>query len=233
MCGRFSLTKTEIQLEERFDASFYTEDVKRWMPNYNASPTNGMPVITNLDTKHIRLFHWGLIPSWSKDPKMSFSTINARVETLEERATFKGLLETQRCIVPADGYYEWKTEGKKKIPYRIEMKDKSVFAMAGLWAKWKSPEGVLVQSFTVITHPASEPMRTLHERMPTMLPLSAERKWLDSKLTTNDLLELVKPIDFDALNIYRVSDKVSSAHNNFPELLEPFSPEEPTQLSLF
>ena len=175
----------------------------------------------------------GLIPSWSKDPKMSFSTINARVETLEARATFKGLISTQRCLVPADGYFEWKTEGKKKIPHRISRKDKEPFAMAGLWAKWKSPEGNIVNSFTVITHPASEPMRVLHERMPTILPREIERNWLDNTIETAELLSLVKAIDFETLDIYRVSDKVGSVHNNSPELIEPYSPDEPTQLTLF
>ena len=123
MCGRSSLTKTEKEIEERFNATFYSDELERYnpLPNYNAAPSHMMPVITNQDPDHIHLYRWGLIPFWAKDEKIGYKMINARVETLMEKSAFKNAAKHRRCLVPMDGFYEWKKEGKTKTPYLIRL----------------------------------------------------------------------------------------------------------------
>ena len=141
MCGRSSLTKTEKEIEERFKATFYSEELERYnpLPNFNVAPTHMHPVITSQDPNHFHLFKWGLVPFWSKDNKSGAKMINARIETIAEKTAFKSLLNSKRCIVPMDGFYEWKTEGKNKVPFRIVTKDQAIFAVAGLWDCWNLP----------------------------------------------------------------------------------------------
>src|SRR5690606_13834509 len=134
MCGRSSLTVTEKELEARFNASFYSEDLERYnpIPNYNMAPSQLLPVIPHADPDHINLYRWGLIPFWAKDEKIGYKMINARSETVAEKAAFRQALAQRRCLWPIDGYYEWMTKGKEKIPYRVVMKNKAVYSIAGL-----------------------------------------------------------------------------------------------------
>lgn len=134
MCGRSSLTKTEKELEERFNATFYSDTLVQYnpLPNYNVAPSHYLPVITNQDTSHFQALRWGLIPSWAKDKKIGYKMINARIETLFEKSTFKQAVSKRRCLVPADGFYEWQkiTNQKGKIekqPYHIKTTDQEVF----------------------------------------------------------------------------------------------------------
>lgn len=134
MCGRFTISKTEEELERRFAATFYTKVLEA---RYNIAPTRRTPVITDADPDHIQAYRWGLVPFWAKDPGIGARMINARIETVGEKPAFRSAFRKRRCLVLADGWYEWKLIGKRKQPFRILRKDREAFAMAGLWESWK------------------------------------------------------------------------------------------------
>ena len=237
MCGRSSLTKTEKELEARFQATFYSEDLERYnpIPNYNVAPTHMHPVIGNNDPTHFRPMRWGLIPFWAKDKKVGYKMINARIETIEDK-TFKNALEKRRCIVPFDGFYEWQTEGKKKKPYRIIVEHGKLFAIAGLWEKWTSPEGEIVESFTLITQPANTMMSKIHDRMPAILLPGQEKLWIDPTLSAKEALQLIIPYPDESMQAYPVDARVGKVSENDAALIEEWV--EPTnpkmdQLDLF
>lgn len=223
MCGRASLTKVEKELEKRFNASFYQEDIERYnpLPNYNVAPTNYLPVITNEDPDHFRPFRWGLVPFWAKDEKIGYKMINARVETLDEKPSFRQALHKRRCLVPFDGFYEWQKTDGSKTPFFIHRKDGGLFSMAGLWEKWHDPKtGKDLYTFTLITLDASPLIGKLHDRMPAMLLPEEEQLWLDKETTATDALKLIHPYPDDLLEIYPVSTRVNNVRNNDPSLLE-------------
>jgi putative SOS response-associated peptidase YedK len=222
MCGRSSLTKTERELEERFKSTFYSEDLERYnpIPNFNVAPSHRMPIITNQDPGHFRPLRWGLIPFWAKDPKIGYKMINARIETIQEK-TFRTALDKRRCLIPMDGYYEWKTIGKQKKPYRIVVQGGQLFAMAGLWEKWRSPAGEWIESYTIITQAASEKLATIHDRMPAILLPDQEKLWIDPSLSSSDALSLIIPYPDDGIDSYPVSDRVGKVTENDADLIKP------------
>ena len=221
MCGRSSLTKTEKEIEKRFHATFYSEELERYnpLPNYNVAPGSYHPVITNQDPEYIHLYKWGLIPFWAKDKKIAYSMINARAETLMEKPAFKNAFKHNRCIVPLDGFYEWKNINGQKIPYRILTSDQAIFSAAGLWDKWVSPEGEIIFTFTIITVEANAFMQNLHDRMPAILFPEEEKIWLDNSIKEGDLKSLLDPYPSELTTAYRVSKEVNNARNNYPELI--------------
>lgn len=223
MCGRSSLTVTEKELEKRFNASFYSEDLERYnpLPNFNMAPTQNLPVITDADPDHINLYRWGLIPFWAKDEKIGYRMINARMETVAEKPAFRQAFRQRRCLWPVNGYYEWIARGKEKIPYRVILKDKGVYSLAGLWETWKNEQGEKVFSFTILTQPATPSMEFLHHRMPVILPREMELDWLDPDLDPEDFLHNLPPFGTDQLEIYRVSQEVNNVRNNRRELIAP------------
>jgi len=223
MCGRSSLTVTEKELEKRFNASFYSEDLERYnpLPNFNMAPTQNLPVITDADPDHINLYRWGLIPFWAKDEKIGYRMINARMETVAEKPAFRQAFRQRRCLWPVNGYYEWIARGKEKIPYRVILKDKGVYSLAGLWETWKNEQGEKVFSFTILTQPATPSMEFLHHRMPVILPREMELDWLDPNLDPEDFLHNLPPFGTDQLEIYRVSQEVNNVRNNRRELIAP------------
>lgn len=218
MCGRISLTKAIEFVEQRFKVK-YTGD-REWSIYYNGAPSQYLPVITNENPEQIQLFRWGLIPSWSKQPETKYSMINAKAETLDKKRSYKGPFEKRRCLVIADGFYEWKKTGKNKQPYRIRLADESLFAFAGLYEIWKNEEQVL-PSFTIITTKPNAVMENIHNRMPVILPSDVERRWLDQSLDTDELKTLLKPYPKDDLHAYPVSRLVNNPKNNQPEVLQP------------
>lgn len=223
MCGRSSLTVTEKELEKRFNASFYSEDLERYnpLPNFNMAPTQNLPVITDADPDHINLYRWGLIPFWAKDEKIGYRMINARMETVAEKPAFRQAFRQRRCLWPVNGYYEWIARGKEKIPYRVMLKDKGVYSLAGLWETWKNEQGEKVFSFTILTQPATPSMEFLHHRMPVILPREMELDWLDPDLDPEDFLHNLPPFGTDQLEVYRVSQEVNNVRNNRRELIAP------------
>lgn len=214
MCGRFSFADFE-GIEERFQIE--TPTLK---PNYNVAPSQEVAMILNNGSNHLALFKWGLIPYWAKDPSIGHKLINARAETVDEKPSFKTCLQRRRCLIVADGFYEWKKEGSTKRPHRITLKDQGLFGFAGLWDTWKSPTGELVNSCTIITTTPNELMEPLHNRMPVILPRDVEQVWLDQSITDSHLLKsLLTPYPADQMMAYEVSPFVNSVKNNGPECL--------------
>ena len=222
MCGRSSLTVTEKELEKRFNATFYSDDLERYnpLPNFNVAPTHMHPVMTNLDQDHLQFFRWGLIPFWAKDKKVGYKMINARKETLLEKSTFKNAVNKKRCIVPFDGFYEWKKTEDGKQPYRIVTTDTEIFSVAGLWERWKSPEHEDIYSFTLITQEPNELMADIHNRMPAILRPDQERDWLDMNIPSEDAIQMLQPYPSELMNAYPVAKRVGNVRENDEELIQ-------------
>lgn len=221
MCGRYTIIAKAEEIEKRFNV----EVPESYNPRYNAAPTQILPVITNQNPEGLSFFHWGLIPSWAKDKSISSKLINARSETLTEKASFKNAVKHRRCLVLADGFYEWKKSTKKsKIPYRILLTSKQLFAFAGLWEEYEDNDQKIVHTFTIITTSANTVLSKIHDRMPVILNPENEKSWLDSELTTEDRLNLLKPYDETKIEYYTISPHVNSVSNDFPQLIDPAPP---------
>ncbi len=208
MCGRFTITVT-IGLPERFGASHCEGSL---FPRYNIAPSQPVPVITHPfgTVRECREMTWGLIPSSTKDPAHSPRPINARAETLHERPSFRPLLSSRRCLIPATGFYEWVKSGKASVPYYIHRKDGGLFAFAGLWDAWKAPDGFFRKTFTVITTRPNPLVTRYHDRMPAVLLPENEARWLDFMApSNNEIKELLSPYPEEYLTAYRVSQAVN------------------------
>jgi putative SOS response-associated peptidase YedK len=219
MCGRFSLTVNEAELNERF---LLSGGIAPYEARYNCAPTQSLAVITNTNRNHISYFRWGLVPSWAKDVKISAKMINVRAETILEKASFRNAFSSRRCLIPATSFFEWKQE-KVKTPHVIKLVGGEIFSMAGIWEEWKSPEGTVVTSFSIITTEANSLMQPLHHRMPVILSKQNENSWL-SDLPQIELIKLLQPCPDEWLDIYPVSSLVNSPKNDVPEILTPVSP---------
>jgi putative SOS response-associated peptidase YedK len=222
MCGRSSLTKTEKQLEERFNATFYSDELEQYnpLPNFNVAPTHMQPVITSDESNKFHIYRWGLIPSWAADEKVGYNMINARIESLTEKNSFKKLVSSNRCIVPMDGFYEWKTEGKNKQPFRIISTENEVFSVAGLHDSWKTPHGEVIHSYTIITLPSNEFMSQIHDRMPAILSIDGEKSWLETTGETEQLLTILESYPSKKMSMYPVSKKVGNVKEKGKELID-------------
>jgi len=231
MCGRYTIVADANVLQARFEAQVSNEYRKQ----YNAAPTQLLPVITSEEPKGLSYFFWGLIPSWSKNKAISAKLINARAESLLQRVSFSTALKSRRCIVPADGFYEWKQVSKRgRIPYRFTLKDERIFSFAGLWDEFDDENNERIHTFTIITTAPNELVRGFHDRMPAILSTEGEKKWLDQHSDEENLLSLLKPFEANAMNAYAVSSKVNNTANNGPELLKPAPPADQFgNLSLF
>lgn len=219
MCGRYSFAPDLKIVNEHYDITVNNGDIG---PNYNCAPSQRLPVISNDDKGKISHYSWGLIPFWAKDKSIGYKLINARGETLTEKGSFKHAFKRRRCLVPADAFYEWKKmEGsKEKIPYRIFLPEQPVFSMAGIWEQWKSPEGEMIRSFSIITISPNELMAEIHNRMPVILPAEAENIWLESG-DQDELMELIKPYPAKKMDAYRISTLVNSPKKNSEEIIRP------------
>ena len=213
MCGRFSLTANEAELNLRFELEGGTAP---YVPRYNGAPTQLMAVITNENPLKLSFCRWGLIPPWAKDISIGNKMINARAETITEKASFRSPLFSKRCLVPADGFYEWQQDASKQ-PYRIFVKGNPIFSMAGLWERWKSPEGMVIESFNIITAEANSFMKPIHNRMPVILKQEDEKTWLGSK-NPAEILSLLKPYAPEDMDAFPVSKLVNSPRNDTPEI---------------
>jgi putative SOS response-associated peptidase YedK len=219
MCGRFTLTTDLDDLAERF--SFSTTKLS-FKPRYNIAPSQQVLTVIDAEERRAGLLRWGLIPSWAKDPSMGDRMINARAETVAEKPSFRRALQKRRCLVLADGFYEWKAEGKKKAPMYITLKNHKPFGFAGLWETWKSPEGETIHSCTIITTTPNALMESIHNRMPVILPRAAEAAWLDRSIEAPErLLPLLVPYPAKDMDAYAVSLAVNSPRNDSPACIEP------------
>ena len=228
MCGRFTLHHSLEELEERFDAHPLTRAVAT--PRYNIAPTQDILVVTQNGARHLQEYHWGLIPSWAKDPAIGSKMINARAETLAEKPSFRTALSRRRCLIPADGFYEWQNPaadlpaGKKsaKTPMHIRLQDGALFAFAGLWDEWHAADGSLLRSCTIITTAPNAVTAPIHDRMPVILRPDDEAQWLDPSVKdASALLPLLVPYPADAMEAYAVSRSVNIPTFDDPGLIAP------------
>jgi putative SOS response-associated peptidase YedK len=187
-------------------------------PRYNIAPSQ--PVVTIRQDAHepirkLSTMRWGLVPSWAKDPSIGYKTINARSETVATTASFREPFKSHRCLVPADGFYEWKREGKTKQPYCFEVNDGELFAFAGLWERWKSPQGEVVESCTIITTTPNPLLADIHDRMPVILSPDDYDLWLDPAFRNMaSVSEMLKPFDASQMKRYPVSTRVNQVQND-------------------
>ncbi|HRI26897.1 MAG TPA: SOS response-associated peptidase [Chitinophagales bacterium] len=219
MCGRYTLTAKEEELKSVFEL---TTIAQPYTPVYNVCPTMLMPVITNTEPHVLQFYRWGLIPKWAKDKRIGAKMINARAETLAEKPAFKHALHHARCLVPANGYFEWLTHGKTKTPYCITTCPDGLMAFAGLWAVWQNEANVheTISSFTIITVPAQPSIAHIHNRMPLVLMPQQYRLWLSDVAKPADVLELLRTPDTMNVAFYEVGKQVNyAAHNSLDVLL--------------
>jgi putative SOS response-associated peptidase YedK len=218
MCGRFTLDPT-TKLFERFKIDNRLDGLTA---RYNIAPSQDVPVIIRQSPNRIVMMRWGLIPHWAKDESIGSKMINARAETITEKPSFKRLLPSKRCIVPASGYYEWqKTEGNGKQPFYIHDADDAYLPFAGLYTTWKNPEGQEIHSFTIITTSPTVNLQAIHDRMPVILEPDAEDVWLNPDVTDpGALTPLLHPYTIRALDFYPVSKAVNRAGVDSRELIQ-------------
>ncbi|NJS09543.1 MAG: SOS response-associated peptidase [Microcoleus sp. CSU_2_2] len=220
MCGRFTLNTSAKIIAEFFKLS-EVPDIK---PRYNIAPTQSVATVTVDGEKMQRQFQfmrWGLIPSWAKDLKIGSHTINARSETVAEKPAFRSAIKHRRCLIIADGFYEWQPQGKKKQPYYFQMANNEPFAIAGLWENWRSPEGENIVSCSIITTAANETVQPVHDRMPVILPSGDWEQWLDPSINNSQqVLPLLKPYDPAAMKANAVSAIVNNPTRESPECIQ-------------
>jgi len=218
MCGRYSLLCID-DLGKRFRI---TNPVIGFRSHFNIAPESEQPVIVNDNGNTIVRMRWGLIPSWAKDPTIGQRLINARAETIVEKPAFRSLVKNHRCLVPASGFFEWKKEGVHKVPYYIKLIGEPQFSLAGLYDSWKAPDNTIVRSFTIITTRPNELIARVHNRMPVILLKEYEDRWVTSfPLNPSDLSSLLVPYPSNAMEMYRVSDRVNVPSNDTPDVIEP------------
>jgi putative SOS response-associated peptidase YedK len=211
MCGRFTLHTPTAQIEE----AFHLHSGLELKPRYNIAPSQDIPIIRDTENeREMAMARWGLIPGWSKESRSKYSTINARIESVAEKPTYRTPFKKRRCLIPADGFYEWKTVNGIKIPHHIRMKNSKVFAFAGLWDHWEDEEGS-IESCTIIVMPSNEVMKPVHERMPAIIAPAHYDLWLDSRIVDKqEIMHYLSPGPSSQLTAYPVSTWVNTPKNN-------------------
>lgn len=219
MCGRFVLAVSPNQLALEFGL----ENVPEVPPNYNVAPTQTVVAITNEAPDQLSFLRWGLVPSWSKDLSMAAKMINARSETVEEKPSFRTAFKRRRCIIPANGFYEWqKRDDGKKVPLYIHLQDRDVFGLAGLWEVWRDAEGDDIRTCAILTTEANDFIKPIHDRMPVILHREDYADWLTPGDAAPALLKsLLRQYEADRLVAYEVSKAVNRAGYSAPELIQP------------
>ena len=223
MCGRFTLVAPGDAIAELF----HITDTPDIQPRYNIAPTQPV-VAVRISPKNkereLTHFHWGLIPFWAKDPSYGSRMINARSETAAEKASFRNAIRYRRCLVPADGFYEWQKIDGRKQPVRIQRKDGGVFAMAGLWEQWQSRDGSEIESCTLLTTEPNELLTQVHNRMPVILSPDNFDLWLDTAVqNADDVQHLLRPYPGEDMRFYPVSTHVNNPRNEDPLCIEPLT----------
>lgn len=221
MCGRFTLTVDTGQLQEAFSWLDIQGEIK---PRYNIAPSQPVAVVPNDGKNQLDFFVWGLIPSWAKDPQIGNRLINARSETLGEKPSFRAAYRRRRCLVLADGFYEWRKEpgSKSKTPMFVQMESRDPFAFAGLWENWHSSDGSEILSCTIITTEPNSLLKRIHNRMPVILPRDGYNRWLDpQEKEPAQLADLLQPYPAEEMIAYPVSRLVNSPNNEDPACIRP------------
>ena len=214
MCGRYRLSRRKQLVEEYFDAPGDGD----WSPRYNMAPTQPVPVIRQHPEEPKRVFslmHWGLVPSWAKDISGSARMINARSETAATKPAFRDPLRFRRCLIPTDGFYEWRRTGATKQPFCFEINEGGLFAFAGLWDGWRNPRGEWLKSCSILTTTPNAVTAPIHDRMPVILKKNDYDLWLDPGMTNVEALaDLLKPLDANLMRSYAVSARINHVAND-------------------
>jgi putative SOS response-associated peptidase YedK len=236
MCGRYSISKIQKTIEKALTDSLGATFTFDFSPVYNAAPSMDLPVIVNESPDRIVPYRWGLIPFWAKDEKIGYKMINARRETLLEKPSFKTAARKKRCLVLADGYYEWqkRPDKKTKQPYWIQPTDQDLFAFAGIWDEWTDKQtGEVVRSFSVITTQPPDSIAHIHDRMPVILEADHREAWLSDGLKDDDIQALLDGYKGSKMDFYPVSTEVNSPANNTESVIEPLKEKGGEQATLF
>ncbi len=224
MCGRFVVMADPEHIQLTFELDQVSGEVK---PNYNVAPTQSIATVVQHDgARGLEFMRWGLIPVWAKGEATGTPMINARAESVAEKTTFKRLLKSQRCLIVADGFYEWRKEGARKTPMFIRLKTSEPFAFAGLYDVWKPKDGAPILSCTIITTASQENdvMRPIHDRMPVILPKPVYGQWLNpAHQDLSELTALLKPYPAQEMDAYQVSGLVNNVKNNSASLIQPLA----------
>lgn len=216
MCGRFALG-----LVYGFSTRFGVPEVPEMKPRFNIAPFQQVPVIVGGDLKSVRMMRWGLVPHWAKGEEFGLKLINVRSESAMEKPMFKPLLNRQRCLVPATGFYEWQKQGPRKRPYHIRVMDQEYFAMAGIFDTW-SKEGKDLVTFSILTTKANEAISPIHDRMPVILRPERENEWASKEVLSSDVLsEILQPLPATSMDVYPVSDMVNDSRADHPDMVVP------------
>jgi putative SOS response-associated peptidase YedK len=233
MCGRYRLSRRKQIIEEHFDSADWQDD---WSPRYNIAPTQTVPVIRQHPKeprRELSLMCWGLIPSWAKDSSGAARMINARSETAATKPAFRDPLKSRRCLIPADGFYEWQRTSTSKQPFCFEVGDGGLFAFAGLWERWRDPSGQWVKSCSILTTTPNAVTSAVHDRMPVILGKDDYDLWLDPGMqNVAAISELLKPCEPQFMRCYAVSSRVNHVGNDDEECSRPVEISK-TQDSLF
>lgn len=217
MCGRYLLTTPVDALSQLFRFA----ERPNLGPRYNVAPTQDVPIVRRTragDGRELLLVRWGLVPYWADDVKIGNRLINARAETLERTPAFREAFQRRRCLVPADGFFEWHKAGKARQPLLIRRRDQAPFAFAGLWERWRQPDGQILRSCTIVTCPANALVAPIHDRMPVILDPGDFERWLDPEAGG---AELLRPCPADWLEAYEVNPRVNSPANDDPDCIAP------------
>ncbi len=221
MCGRFTQKSERRIIGEEFYVREFSDEI---IVSYNLAPGQNAGVIINEGINRYVRFKWGLVPSWADDPKIGYRMINARAETVTEKPSFRKAFTKRRCLIPADGFYEWKKCDKYKVPFYIYHNLEKPLGFAGLWEKWVSQDGRPLFTFTIITTKANNQLREIHDRMPVIIPKDKRELWLQPEVAAGaELFPLLEPYRYEDLVYHEVSRMVNSPKNNSPECLKPVS----------
>jgi len=225
MCGRYRLSRRKQIIEEHFDSVSDEED---WSPRYNIAPTQPVPIIRQHPKeprRELSLVRWGLIPWWAKDSSGAARMINARSETASTLPAFRDALKSRRCLVPADGFYEWKRAGKVRHPYCFEVNNGELFAFAGLWDRWKDLSGKAIETCSILTTNPNAVTSTIHDRMPAILTPDSYDLWLDPGFVdVTAISKMLKPYAASSMRCYPVSARVNHVANDDAECSVPVEP---------
>ena len=227
MCGRYTLRTAPIEY-------WPTEELPLFVPRYNIAPTDSVSAVRLEDDRpKLTALRWGLIPAWAKDERIGYRTINARCESVADKPAFRSAFQRRRCLILADGFYEWKADGKRKQPHFIRMRNDRSFAFAGLWERWYGPRGSgweqPIESCTIITTVPNRVTAPIHDRMPVILQPEDHSRWLDPDASAESVKRLLRPFDAESMDRYPVSGLVNKPENDSVDCLKRVS----EQRSLF
>jgi putative SOS response-associated peptidase YedK len=222
MCGRYTLTSAPEAIRALFR---YTEQ-PNFPPRYNVAPTQPIPIVRLVEgNRHFALVRWGLLPSWVKDPKSFTLLINARGESADEKPAFRAAMKRRRCLIPADGFYEWQKAGERKRPFYVRAKSGKPLAFAGLWETWTGPNGEELETGTIVTTAANKTLAPIHDRMPVIVPPDGFDLWLDTaNVDAKTAAALIAPAPENLLEAFEISTAVNRVANDNPKLIEPAVP---------